>query len=188
MKLILTRHGRTIENARQILQGHMQSRLSAEGIEQARKLARRLKNEEIDIIYSSDLKRAADTAKKITKYHKKVPIFYVEELRERNLGSLQGTHSKKVNWKKIPRDVETLAAMKKRMKNFLAKIHKKHPKENVLIISHGGIGRSLLAAIGKKPAKSIFEMPKIKNTAIYVIEIDEKSKGKVVLENCVKHL
>lgn len=56
MKLILTRYGRTIKNDKQILQGHMQSRLSAEGIEQARKLARRLKNEEIDIIYSSDLK------------------------------------------------------------------------------------------------------------------------------------
>lgn len=188
MKIILTRHGRTIENAKQILQGHMQSRLSAEGIEQAKKLARRLKNEKIEVIYSSDLKRAADTAKEIAKYHKNIPVYFVEELRERNLGSLQGKHRRKVNWKKIPKDVETLAAMKKRMKKFLAETHKKHPNKNVLIVSHGGIGRSLLAAIRKKPAKSIFEMPKMKNTAVYVIEINEKARGKVILENCIKHL
>jgi broad specificity phosphatase PhoE len=188
MKIILTRHGRTNENAKKILQGHMQSGLSAEGIQQAKKLARRLKNEKIDIIYSSDLKRAADTAKEIVKYHKNIPVYFVEELRERNLGSLQGMNVGSVNWKKIPKNVETLVAMKKRMKIFLAKIHKKHPRENVLLVSHGGIGRSLLAAIRNMSAKSIFEMPKMKNTAVYVIEIDEKAKGTVVLENCTKHL
>jgi len=45
-----------------------------------------------------------------------------------------------------------------------------------------------LAAIKKKPAGSVFEMPKIKNAAVYVIEIDEKAKGKIILENCTKHL
>lgn len=84
--------------------------------------------------------------------------------------------------------VETISAMKKRMQKFLAKTHKKHPGENVLFVSHGGISRSLLAAIKKKPAGSVFEMPKIKNTAVYVIEIDEKAKGKIILENCTKHL
>jgi len=188
MKIILTRHGRTIENDKKILQGHMQTGLSAEGIGQAKKLARRLKDEKIDIIYSSDLKRAADTAKEIVKYHKNIPIYFTEELRERNLGSLQGMKTKSVNWKKIPRDVETLAAVKKRMKRFLAKIHKKHPKKNVLLVSHGGTGRALLTVIKKIPTRKVFEIPKMKNTAVYVIEIDEKSKGKVVLENCTKHL
>lgn len=100
MKIILTRHGRTIENDKRILQGHMQTGLSAEGIQQAKKLARRLKNEEIDIVYSSDLKRAADTAKEIAKFHKNIPVYFTEELRERNLGSLQGMKVKSVNWKK----------------------------------------------------------------------------------------
>lgn len=95
---------------------------------------------------------------------------------------------KSVNWEKIPKDVETLSAMKKRMKKFLDRVHKKHSSNNVLIVSHGGIGRSLLAAIEKTPAKSIFKMPKMKNTAVYVIEINEKARGKIVLENCTRHL
>lgn len=40
----------------------------------------------------------------------------------------------------------------------------------------------------KKLAGSVFEMPKIKNTAVYMIEINEKMKGKIILENCTKHL
>jgi broad specificity phosphatase PhoE len=97
-------------------------------------------------------------------------------------------HAKKINWKKIPKDVETLPVMKRRMSDFLKKIHKKHKNKNVLLVSHGGIGRSLLAVIKRKPAGSIFEMPKIKNTAVYVIEISEKGKGKIIMENCIRHL
>src|SRR3989338_4842950 len=49
---------------------------------QAKKVAAHLKNEKIDFIYSSDLRRAKDTAKEIAKYHK-VKIFYTKELSER---------------------------------------------------------------------------------------------------------
>jgi len=82
MKLILTRHGETIENQKGIMQGHLPGHLSKQGVEQAKKLALRLKHNEIDAIYSSDLKRAADTAKEIARYHKKIPINFVQELRE----------------------------------------------------------------------------------------------------------
>jgi probable phosphoglycerate mutase len=188
MKLILTRHGRTIENNKKILQGHMPGKLTAEGIAQAKKLAKRLRDEKIDVIYSSDLKRAADTTKEIRKFHKGVPVFFVEELRERNLGSLQGMQTNRVNWKKIPKDVETLLAMKKRMAGFLDKVYKQHKDEIVIFVTHGGIGRSLLTVIERKPAKSIFEIPKMKNTGVYVIEILENKKPKILLANCTKHL
>jgi broad specificity phosphatase PhoE len=51
---------------------------------QTQKVAKRLKNEKIDFIYSSDLKRASDTAKEIAKYHPHISIKLTQELRERN--------------------------------------------------------------------------------------------------------
>ena len=65
MRLILTRHGQTEENVKRILQGHMPGKLTPLGIEQAKKLASRLKDENIDAIYSSDLARTTDTTKEM---------------------------------------------------------------------------------------------------------------------------
>ncbi len=89
MKLILTRHGLTIENTEGRVQGQLHGTLNEKGAEQAQKLGHRFKEEPFDIIYSSDLKRAADTAKEIHKHHPTVPIVFTEKLRERDLGYLQ---------------------------------------------------------------------------------------------------
>ncbi|MEJ2267962.1 MAG: histidine phosphatase family protein [Nanoarchaeota archaeon] len=83
MKLIIVRHGETEENLKKIWQGHLQGKLTKKGIEQAKKLANRLKDEKLDVIFSSDLDRASDTAKEIAKFHSEVPIYLVEDLRER---------------------------------------------------------------------------------------------------------
>ncbi|GBE19836.1 glucosyl-3-phosphoglycerate phosphatase [archaeon BMS3Abin17] len=69
MKLILVRHGETEENKRREIMGQKQGTLSSLGIEQAKKVAQRLKDEKIDYIFSSDLARASDTAKEIHKFH-----------------------------------------------------------------------------------------------------------------------
>ena len=61
MRIILTRHGETEENKKGIMQGHMPGNLSVEGINQAKKLGLRLKDENVSAVYSSDLKRAVDT-------------------------------------------------------------------------------------------------------------------------------
>ena len=74
MILILERHGETQENKEGIFMGHLDTPLSAGGILQAEKLAKRLNAEKINFIYSSDLKRAKETAKEIAKYHTNAPI------------------------------------------------------------------------------------------------------------------
>lgn len=78
MKLIITRHGETEENKAGIIQGYLPGHLSKTGIEQAKKVVLRLKDEKIDFIYSSDLDRAANTAKEIAKFHPDVPIEFVK--------------------------------------------------------------------------------------------------------------
>jgi broad specificity phosphatase PhoE len=89
MKIILTRHGRTVENDAGILQGHLPGTLNDTGKEQARKLAERLSWERIDRAYSSDLARAADTANTIMAFHPDTPLEFTEELREASLGDWQ---------------------------------------------------------------------------------------------------
>ncbi len=72
-KIILVRHGESIANAKGISQGNrnkwMDTSLTKKGKEQAKKLAERLKEEKIEVIYSSDLKRAKETAEEINKFH-----------------------------------------------------------------------------------------------------------------------
>ena len=107
MILILTRHGETVLNKQGILQGHLPGELTDEGIMQAKKLAKRLKDEKIDAIYSSDLKRAADTAKEIAKLHPDAGFHLVKELREGDSGSFTGKKSSEVDWSKKPDDAES---------------------------------------------------------------------------------
>lgn len=188
MRLILTRHGETEENITGILQGHMPGKLPKNGIIQAKKFALRLKDDKIDIVFSSDLDRAVKTTKEIAKNHHGIPVHYTKELRERNLGSYQGKHSEQVNWEKQPYDIETLQQMQNRAKKFLHKVYSKNKNKTVLFVTHGGIGRSLVTVIIRKPADIIFEMEKIKNAAVYIFRVKEDLSGNVILENCTRHL
>lgn len=74
MKLLktiyLTRHGTTDLNHRDILQGHKDVPLNPQGRREARRLARKLKNEPLDHIYHSPLIRASETAVAVNRFHR----------------------------------------------------------------------------------------------------------------------
>src|SRR5690606_12710513 len=79
-------------NDRAIIQGHYDAKLNGTGLRQAQLLASRLPIHEYDRIYTSDLSRAADTARELVRGAEKV-IQPDERLRERSLGPLDGRHS-----------------------------------------------------------------------------------------------
>ena len=90
-RLCLIRHGETTWNAEKRLQGHTNIPLNAKGETQARQMAQALKDTRFtfDVLYTSDLKRAVDTAAAL------VQLFGVvaqvdSNLRERHFGALQG--------------------------------------------------------------------------------------------------
>jgi len=145
MKLILTRHGETEENNNGIIQGHLPGHLSKKGVEQAKKVALRLKDANIDFMYSSDLVRAANTAKEIAQHHQDVPLEFVEDLRERFLGGWQGKSRKELGLGSntnlmgfIPEDGETSEELFNRASNFLDKILSEHHDQSVLLVAHSG--------------------------------------------------
>ena len=188
MKLILTRHGETVENQQGIIQGHNPGTLSEEGKEQARKVALRLMDEKIDAIYSSDLARAADTAKEIAKYHPKAAIEFVKELRERDLGGFSGKTRREIDWGNLPRDVESLVSMQKRVKGLLDKAYVKYANGTVLFVGHHGINRALITAIFSMPADYIDIIERPSNASISIFEITEDNRHRVHILNDVKHL
>jgi len=187
MRLILVRHGETEENKKGILQGHLPGKLTEQGIEQTKKLALRLRDEKIDAIYSSDLTRASDTAKEIAKYHSNVPLFFVEELREKNQGSLTGKFFKEVDWSK-PRDTEKKEVMAVRAKKILDDAYKKYKGKTVVFVSHGALIRVLTTIIMNKHLDKINELEEPLNTGLSIFEIKEDNNHKIVLINCGKHL
>jgi broad specificity phosphatase PhoE len=90
MKLILARHGETEWNKQRRIQGgRSDTRLSTKGLEQADRLAAVLRKERIDAIYSSPMKRAAETAQIIADACK-MKAEVLNELREIDCGDLDG--------------------------------------------------------------------------------------------------
>jgi broad specificity phosphatase PhoE len=188
MKLILTRHGETEANTEHIIQSHLPGKLSAEGETQAEKLAQRLKDEKIDIIFSSDLKRAADTAKIVAKYHPEAELVFTEELREGNAGDFTGKRSDEVDWSKRPANAETLEQIRDRVTKLLKKVYESHSHQNVLFVGHNGVNKSIIGYIMNKPVNDMVRADNQKNTAVNIFEVKENGNHKVCLINCAKHL
>ena len=100
--IYLTRHGQTLWNLEKRLQGRGNSPLTEDGIERAKELRDRLKNIHIDIIYSSPIERAFETAK-IIKGDKDVEIITDDGFMEMCFGDYEGRKTDEVmkenpNW------------------------------------------------------------------------------------------
>ena len=196
MRIILTRHGETEENIEGRFMGHFPGTLSKKGIEQAKKLALRLKDEKIDKIFSSDLARAADTAKEIAKYHKNIPIEFTQEIRERFLGEIQGVRkvdlglnpNELVAGKIKSKEGELQEALFNRAKKFIDKIINEFDEETVLIVAHNGINLALTTNILKKTFEDYMKATPQLNCAVSIFEIDRDKNHKIHLFNCIKHL
>ncbi|HOL11394.1 MAG TPA: histidine phosphatase family protein [Bacillota bacterium] len=195
----LIRHGQTLANREGILQGHLDAPLSEYGKRQAELVGKALSTANIDTIYSSDLDRARKTAEAIAKYHDLEPILD-PRLREIHCGSLQGKtmeESKRLypeffeSLKEDPLNTprpgggESYIDLHQRSVDAFEDILKKHPESNVVIVTHGGVVRCLLAyAQGMLPDPS---SPTPDNASISVISFKD---GKLQVEkiNDISHL
>jgi 2,3-bisphosphoglycerate-dependent phosphoglycerate mutase len=188
MRLIIIRHGESLDNKRKVFQGQSDSSLSNLGIAQAKKLAKRLKDEKIDEIYSSDLIRAKQTAEEILKYHKDSVLVLDQRIRERHFGELQGKpHSTITNWEDLPKSVETERAMLGRVEEFFNDLYSKHKDKTVLVVCHGGVKRRFFELFFTGSEK-IKEFEKAKNTSITEYKINESGNHELIIINCTKHL
>mgnify|MGYP005782903757 FL=1 len=89
MKILITRHGQTDWNVLGKIQGQTDIELNDNGRQQAKETGELIKNENIDIIITSPLKRAKETAKIINENFN-VTIIEDNRLMERNFGKSEG--------------------------------------------------------------------------------------------------
>lgn len=185
MKLFLVRHGETKENEAGVLMGHHHGILTEKGKMQARETALSLKNYKLDYIYSSDLNRCVDTAELIKEFHPDTPLTFTKELRERNLGNLQGQKSASVNWDSLPgegdhkkpEDGESIAELKIRALNFVRQMYEQHPNDSILFVSHNGWIKQIISYFTGIHSKDI---AKVENAHVIEIEIGENMTGKIL--------
>ena len=143
MNLYVMRHGTTVWNEKGITQGRTNNRLSKQGIFLTQNVAKQLKDIDFDVIISSPLMRAIQTANIINQYHK-VKIFKDINLIEINQGIFTGkskyslTDEEKVMKAARSKDagMESYQSCFDRIKNFLDKLKKNDKFENVLVITH----------------------------------------------------
>jgi phosphoserine phosphatase len=159
---ILVRHGETEWNVSGRIQGHNDSGLTALGAEQGRRAAERLSEVSLAAIYSSTSSRARDTAELIAAPHN-LTVQQVADLRERCYGDYEGSTLEEIKardanglaiWLPHPsRELtappggETQPEMAARVMTALKTIIAKHSGETVVIATHGGPVKSVVAAV-----------------------------------------
>ena len=158
-KIFLVRHGQDMDNAAGILNGRRDTELTKLGCEQAKKVAEKLRDNNVQIVYTSPLMRAYETARIIATELGIDEVIADEHLIEREFGILTGkpvSDIPKYTDKILPTDrvnyfievegAEDFPTLLKRGKKILDEIRQRHLDNNVLIVTHGDIGKMIRAA------------------------------------------
>ncbi|MBS3176638.1 histidine phosphatase family protein [Candidatus Woesearchaeota archaeon] len=198
MKLFIVQHAETTANAQGLSQGHLDYPLTPKGVEQARKIALRLKDEKIDVAYSSDSERALCTCKEVLCYHPKTELIITKLLREQCKGVFEGKHHEEIS-KAIeaagvpyhlfnPEKGEALLEVWNKMISFFKSLQQKHDEQHVLLVSHGGPIACLLCHLHGKEIDERRDFVPRGNTALSIIQFNDSKQPEFIVVNCVKHL
>lgn len=199
-RVYLVRHGETAWNAEMRFQGHSNVTLNEKGRQQARALADRLKKENFGGIYASDLERAYETAKIIARPHN-LEVQREPGFREINFGFWEGLTFQEIRkkytetaakwWEKplqtpVPGG-ESLEEVVNRSMTALYNICNRHRGHNILIVSHGGVIRSIISSVLGMDLNEYWRLRQ-DNLALNIIFFPEWGKGILELFNDCSHL
>ncbi|MGL5175697.1 MAG: histidine phosphatase family protein [Cetobacterium sp.] len=181
-KVILVRHGESELNVKGVYYGVLNPGLTEEGKEQAKKTRDILKEINYHKIYSSDLKRALDTAEIINS--KELKIFVDEDLRELNFGIFEG-HTYEELLEKYPEELEksqkswenynyitgeSVVELQNRAINFIDK--KVNLDEDTVLVTHWGIINTILSHYFSNGLDAYWKFS-VKNAGVVIIEFSD---------------
>ncbi len=199
IRLILVRHGQTEWNATGRFQGQTNVALSEAGRQQAKCLADNYPAPDLDMIYTSDLDRAKETAECVgTKLG--VPVIKEEKFRELSFGEWEGLTYKEISTRwpeeanhlftapdqlKIPGG-ESFRKLQERALRKIKELTAKHDNKTIGIFAHGAINKTILAGLMHIPIHYLWSIRQ-DNTAVNILRIDD---GYVTIEliNSTAHL
>jgi probable phosphoglycerate mutase len=155
-RILAIRHGETPWNVDTRIQGQLDIGLNDTGQWQAQRVGLALRDEPMAAIYSSDLKRAFDTAQAIAQHNaltRDLSVVGHAGLRERHFGHLQGQ-----TWAEIeqgwPEDAklwrgraphwspvggESLTVLRERIQSCVNELASQHLGEQIVLVAHGGV-------------------------------------------------
>jgi broad specificity phosphatase PhoE len=179
-RVLLIRHGETDWNATGRWQGRAPVPLNDSGLEQSRLLGRYLAAHDppIDVIYSSDLARAVQTAEAVAA-PLQLAVRPEPRLREVDLGDWQGlTRAEAEAWDAAryavyvmgrgtspPPNGESWEQVKTRARSAFDDLSARHAGRTIALVSHGGtVGRIIESLFGP------IERPTLSNTSISLLE------------------
>jgi len=195
-RVLLVRHGDIAADMSRYW-GHTDVSLNDAGIRQAEQLERRLAGEEIDLVYSSDLRRAMDTAAVIAGRHH-LSVAPCPELREINFGQCEGLTFDEMKdrypqtegiWTADSQGIrfpggESVRTLAGRVGTFVERL-RREPCGTALVVAHGGSLRVLICCLTGLDLSAWREMH-IERASLSIIEMHGHA-GKVLLINDVSH-
>ncbi len=179
MKIILVRHGETDMNLQGIVMGHRAVPINESGRHQAVRVAKQLKGERITAIYSSDIRRAKETAEIIAKaLHLRITLSI--DLRERYYGKqfdfrLSDDIKEEIENMGLavheyrPPGGENMDDVQVRCARFLKRLERKKQQGTILIVSHGTWIKAFASLVLGRSFKSMDHV-KSKNTAVAMLQ------------------
>ena len=147
-RYFIMRHGEADSNVFDVVSSspeNMDINLTKKGTEQVRRVAARFKKKGLDLIFSSPIKRTRETAEMISK-ETGAPVIYDNRIIEFNVGVFNGQPateeldfiiSQEDRFAAVPKEGESLNAIRARMMSFTAELEQKYRDKKILIVSHG---------------------------------------------------
>ena len=196
----MVRHGATVLSAEDRFAGATDVALSDEGREQTRRLAERLGHEKISAVYASPLGRTVETASILATPHK-LDVQTRDGFREINHGRWEQMTRREVEekfpeeaaeWEKdpytfAPAGGESGLAVTARALPALIDIVRRHPGENVLVVSHKATIRLLLSSLlGFDPRRyrdNLDQSP----AALNIVDFKDAAHARLTLFNSTSH-
>ena len=188
-KIYLIRHGESLANAKRIYLGHTDWDLSPLGKEQAECVAEFLKDEKIDVIYSSDLIRAYNTALPHAKRRgmeiipdKSFREIYLGEWECSPLDELEAKYPEEfsIGWRQnfgicsVPGG-ESVPELAKRIYAAVERVGKENEGKTVLVACHAAAIRSFWGLLTNTPAEEVCEkIPFPLNASVTTVIYDGK--------------
>jgi 2,3-bisphosphoglycerate-dependent phosphoglycerate mutase len=185
----IIRHGSTAWNKERRAQGNTDIPLDENGLLEAGKLAERLGKEEWEVIFSSNLLRAKQTAEIIAEKIGTRELNLDGRLREVSGGLIEGTTEEErilkwgENWRELDLGIEEPDSVIARGLSAIEEITKNHSNKKILIVSHGSFIRHIL----KELVPHIDIEKSLKNTSLTKL-LPTESGWDCELYNCTKHL
>ena len=182
--IYITRHGQTNWNIQNKVMGKKDEPLNEVGLNQAEQVSQNLKNTKIDLIISSPLIRARETAIKIGK-DRNIPIIYDERIIERDFGEFEGHSRYEFDFEefwdyyknKTYDKAENIESFVKRIYEFLDEVTEKYEDKDILLVTHGGVSLIIDCYFKERiPKGSLIYASKLDNCEVKSYEIHKNNK------------